>query len=203
MSYIAYCRVSTTHQNEINQHFAIQQFADKNNIHIDRWIEEKISSSKKLKNRKLGELLNELKEGDVLITSEISRISRSITELFQILETCLNKNVQVWTLKENYRLGHDLQSKVLAFCFGLTAELSKQLLQQRTKETMTRLKAEGRKLGRPIGRKSKELKLTKNRYKIQKMLDAGIPKAQIARVFNVNKTTFYRFLFRYDIYPRD
>ena len=85
---------------------------------------------------------------------------------------------------------------LLAFAFGLTAELSKQLLQQRTKETMARLKAEGKKLGRPLGRKSKELKLTKNRYKIQTMLNAGIPKAHIARIFNVNKTTFYRFLDR-------
>jgi len=166
MPYIAYCRVSTTPQTEMNQHFAIQKFADEHNIKISRWVEEKISSSKKLKNRKLGELLNELKEGDILITTEVSRISRSITELFNILETCLNKNCQVWTLKENYRLGNDIQSKVLAFAFGLTAELSKQLLQQRTKETMARLKAEGKKLGRPLGRKSKELKLTKNRYKI-------------------------------------
>ena len=201
MSYIAYCRVSTTHQNETNQHYAIQQFADKNNIHIDQWVEEKISSSQKLKKRKLGELLNELKDGDILITTEVSRISRSITELFNILEVCLNKNCQVWTLKENYRLGNDIQSKVLAFAFGLTAELSKQLLQQRTKETMARLKAEGRILGRPIGRKSKELKLTKNKRKIQKLLNNKIPKAHIARIFNVNKTTFYRFLKRYSIQP--
>lgn len=199
MSYIAYCRVSTSHQNEINQHFAIQQFADKNNITIDCWVEEKISSSKKLKKRKFGDLLNNLKEGDILITTEISRISRSITELFNILETCLNKNCQVWTLKENYRLGNDIQSKVLAFAFGLTAELSKQLLQQRTKETMARLKAEGRILGRPVGQKSKELKLSKNKNKIQQMLNSKMPKAHIARIFNVNKTTFYRFLNRYNI----
>ena len=80
MSFIAYCRVSTTHQNEINQHFAIQQFADKNNIHIDRWVEEKISTNKKLNKRKLGELLEELQENDVLICTEVSRISRSLTE---------------------------------------------------------------------------------------------------------------------------
>lgn len=192
--YIAYCRVSTAHQNEINQRFAIQQFADKNGIVIDRWVEEKVSSSKKLKQRKLGALINELKEGDVLITTEISRISRSINELFNILETCLNKNCQVWTLKENYRLGDDVTSKVLAFCFGLTAELSKKLLQERTRETMARLKAEGRVLGRPVGRKSKELKLSKNKRKIIQMLENKVPKAHIARILGVNKTTFYRFL---------
>lgn len=199
MSYIAYCRVSTSHQNEINQHFAIQQFADKNNIHIDRWVEEKISSSKKLKQRKLGHLLDELKSEDVLITSEVSRLSRSINELFFILEFCLNKNCQVWTLKENYRLGNDIQSKVLAFAFGLTAELSKKLLQERTKETMSRLKAEGKKLGRPIGAVSKELKLSKNKKKIQELLNKKTPKAHIARIFGVNKTTFYRFLKRNNI----
>lgn len=135
MKYIGYCRVSTTHQNEINQHFAIEKYAQANNINIDKWVEEKISSSKKLKDRKLNQLLNELEAGDILITTEISRLSRSMNELFNILQYCLDKGCQVWTLKENYKLGDDIQSKVLAFAFGLTAELSKKLLQERVQET--------------------------------------------------------------------
>ena len=177
-----YCRVSTNHQTEENQHFAIEKFVKANNLHIDIWIEEKISSSKKLKHRRLGTLLKKLNSGDILITTEISRLGRSLLEVMGILQTCLEKGCQIWTLKENFRLGTDIQSKVLAFAFGLSAELSKSLLQARVKESLARLKANGKKLGRPVGARSRELKLSKNRRKIQNLLEKGVSKNQIAKI---------------------
>lgn len=189
-----YCRVSTAHQHEENQRFVIENFAKNNNIVIDAWIEEKISSSKKLQDRKLGNLLNKLESGDVLITTEISRLGRSLLEVMGILQTCLEKDCQIWTLKENFRLGTDIQSKVLAFAFGLSAELSKSLLQERVRESLARLKATGKKLGRPIGAQSRQLKLSKNRKRIYKLISQGISKNQIARIMRVNKCTLYNFL---------
>lgn len=189
-----YCRVSTTHQHEENQHFAIENFAKTNNMHIDVWIEEKISSSKKLQDRKLGKLLKNLKSGDILITTEISRLGRSLLEVMGILQTCLEKNCQIWTLKENFRLGSDIQSKVLAFAFGLSAELSKSLLQERVRESLARLKANGKKLGRPIGAKSKTLKLSKNKKRLNILVNKGISKSEIARIMRVNKSTLYNYL---------
>ena len=189
-----YCRVSTQHQHEENQHFAIEQFCDKNNLHIDVWVEEKISSSKKLKDRQLGNLLNALTENDILITTEISRLGRSLLEVMGILQMCLEKGCQIWTLKENFRLGTDIQSKVLAFAFSLSAELSKSLLQERIRESLARLKANGKKLGRPLGAKSKSLKLTKNKNKLFKLLGNGIPITQIAKILQVNRCTIYKFL---------
>lgn len=189
-----YCRVSTAHQHEENQHFVIENFAKQNNLQIDAWVEEKISSSKKLQDRKLGLLLNKLKSGDILITTEISRLGRSLLEVMGILQTCLEKDCQVWTLKENFRLGSDIQSKVLAFAFGLSAELSKSLLQERVRESLARLKASGKKLGRPIGAKSKTLKLSKNKKRINHLVDKGISKNEIARIMHVNKSTLYKYL---------
>ena len=189
-----YCRVSTIRQHEENQHFAIEQFCAENKMRIDAWVEEKISSSKKLQERQLGQLLNKLKAGDILITTEISRLGRSLLEVMGILQTCLEKECQIWTLKENFRLGADIQSKVLAFAFGLSAELSKSLLQARIKESLARLKADGKKLGRPIGAKSKSLKLAKNRKRLMALLDKGIPIAQIARILRVDRCTIYKFL---------
>ena len=193
-----YCRVSTTHQHEENQHFAIEKFCEQNNLAIDVWVEEKISSSKKLKDRQLGTLLNELKAGDILITTEISRLGRSLLEVMGILQTCLEKECQIWTLKENFRLGADIQSKVLAFAFGLSAELSKALLQARIKESLARLKADGKKLGRPMGAKSKSLKLAKNRKRLLHLMDKGLPIAQIARILRVDRGTIYKFLKKND-----
>ena len=189
-----YCRVSTNHQTEENQHFAIEKFVKANNLHIDIWIEEKISSSKKLKHRRLGTLLKKLNSGDILITTEISRLGRSLLEVMGILQTCLEKGCQIWTLKENFRLGTDIQSKVLAFAFGLSAELSKSLLQARVKESLARLKANGKKLGRPVGARSRELKLSKNRRKIQNLLEKGVSKNQIAKIMKISKCTLYKFL---------
>jgi len=123
MAIIGYIRVSSNKQTCEHQHFEIQQFAKQNHITIDRWVEETITSRKSLNKRQLGQLLDELQDGDILIAAEISRLGRSLLEVMHILENCLNKNCQVWTLKENYRLGNDIQSKVMAFAFGLSAEI--------------------------------------------------------------------------------
>ena len=167
MANIGYIRVSSNKQTLEHKRFEIENFALKEGIKIDTWVEEKISSRKALKNRKLGELLDNLQENDVLISCEISRLGRSLLEVMRILETCLNKNCQVWTLKENYRLGNDIQSKVLAFAFGLAAEIERQLISERTKSSLANIKAQGKKLGRPFNAKTKKLKLakTKNRYR--------------------------------------
>ena len=190
----AYCRVSTSHQTELNQRFVIEQYAKENNLIIDVWVEETISSGQKLSKRKLGKLIPKLKSGDILITTEISRLARSLMELMGILQTCLEKECQIWTLKENFRLGTDVQSKVLAFAFGLSAELSKSLLQARVRESLARLKANGKKLGRPFGARSRELKLAKYHDRLERMIKRGISKPQIAKKLGVHKCTIYNYL---------
>jgi len=177
-----------------NQRFVIENFANENNIKIDTWVVETISSGKKLSKRKLGKLIPRLKSGDILITTEISRLARSLMELMGILQTCLQKECQVWTLKENFRLGTDVQSKVLAFAFGLSAELSKSLLQARVRESLARLKADGKKLGQPFGARSRELKLTKHQKQLEWMLKHGFSKPKIAKLLGVHKCTIYSYL---------
>ena len=196
MAIYGYIRVSSDKQSTENQKFEIENFAQSQNIQINKWIEETISSGKPLNKRKLGSLLDELKEGDILISTEISRLGRSLLEVMSILQNCLTKNCEVWTLKENYRLGSDIGSKVLAFAFGLSAEIERQLISDRTKMSLDKLKAQGKHLGRPFGAKSKSLKLSKNAKKIQELLEKGLPKAQIARIMKVDKVTLYRYLER-------
>ena len=123
----AYVRVSSQIQNEANQHYEIEQFAEKNNLHIDEWIEETISSGKDLKKRKFNSLLKKLSKDDILITTELSRIGRKSFEIMGILYECLNKGCQVWTTKEKYKLGDDLNSQILAFAFSISASIEKSL----------------------------------------------------------------------------
>ena len=196
MTTIGYVRVSSNKQTLEHQRFEIENFALKEGLKIDIWVEEKISSRKPLKKRKLGDLLENLQENDILISCEISRLGRSLLEVMRILEICLTKNCQVWTLKENYRLGNDIQSKVLAFAFGLAAEIERNLISQRTKSSLANLKATGRKLGRPLAAESKKLKLSKNSNKIRNLLSKGISKSQIAKILGVQRSTLRRFIER-------
>ena len=187
-----YIRVSTDHQNVANQHHEIQAFATKNSIIIDKWEEEVISSRKPLQERRLGKLLKKLKKGDVLIATELSRLGRNLMEVMGILQNCLEKDCPIWTLKENYRLGADIQSKVLAFAFSLASELERQLISERTKHSLQRLRDEGKHLGRPFGFTYR--KLAKEHKRIKNLLDKGVSKAEIARILGCTWTTLHRYI---------
>lgn len=189
-----YCRCSTDKQTLANQRFEINRFTAQQKIKVNRWVCETISSRQPLAKRQLGVVLENLKQGDVLIATELSRLGRSLLEVMNILQQCLEKNCQVWTLKENYRLGADIQSKVLAFAFGLSAEIERQLISERTRMSLAKLKEDGRKLGRPMGAKANKLKLEANAQKIKNLRANGISKVKIARILGVNRTTLYRFL---------
>ena len=196
MAVIGYIRVSSKKQTCEHQHYEIEQYAQQNGIKIDRWVEETISSRKPLNKRKLGQLLNELQSGDILIAAEISRLGRSLLEVMRILETCLNKNCCVWTLKEHYRLGNDIQSKVMAFAFGLSAEIERNLISQRTKASLESIKATGKKIGRPFAAQSKKLKLSRNTKRIKNWLNSGMTRYRIAKMINVAPTTVSNFINR-------
>lgn len=188
----AYIRVSTDQQNCSNQKYSLDCYAAKNNIKIDEYIEETISSRKQLKDRKLGKLLDKIGKDDIVITTEISRLGRNMLEVMGILQCCLEKECEIITIKENYHLGADIQSKVLAFAFSLAAEIERQLISQRTKECLKRLKNEGKHLGRPFGFSYK--KLEKKHNKIKELLDKNVSKAEIARLMGCTWQTLHRYI---------
>lgn len=189
-----YVRVSTDKQTLENQEFEINRFCEKEGIKINKWVTETISGTKDFEKRKLGKLLKKIEKEDILICSEISRLGRNLLQIMTILNICMSKEVQVWTIKDNYRLGTDIQSKVLAFAFSLSAEIERNLISQRTKEALSRIKASGRKLGREIGCKNKKHILDGKEEKILNLYKKGVPKAHIARTMGVSTRTIYNFL---------
>ena len=143
-----YIRVSTDKQTVENKRFEITRFCLSENIQIDGWIEETISGTKAYSKRALGRLLKQVQKDDLIICAELSRLGRNLFMIFEILNICMTKECRVWTVKDNYRLGEDIQSKVLAFAFGLSAEIERNLISQRTKEALARRQQEGAHIGR-------------------------------------------------------
>lgn len=189
-----YIRVSSDKQTVENQRFEIQNFARANNLTIDGWIEETISGTKNYDKRELGKLLKKVKKDDLIICAELSRLGRNLFMIMEILNICMTKECKVWTIKDNYRLGEDIQSKVLAFAFGLSAEIERNLISQRTKEALARKKTEGVVLGRPTGSKSSHVKLSGKEETIRVLRRQKVSKSEIARIFGVHRMTVDAFI---------
>lgn len=191
-----YIRVSSDKQTVENQRFEISNFSKRESIKIDGWIEETISGTKSYNKRALGTLLRRVEKGDLIICAELSRLGRNLFMIMEILNICMTKEAKVWTIKDNYRLGDDIQSKVLAFAFGLSAEIERNLISQRTKEALARKKAEGVVLGRPKGRLTspEKLKLYKKRMMILGLLEEGYSIRKTAKICKVDRNTLCRYM---------
>jgi len=193
-----YIRVSTDKQTVQNQRFEIEAFCERNVLTIEKWIEETISGSKTPEKRLLGPLLDGVGPGDLIICSELSRLGRNLFMIMSILSKVMTLGARIWTIKDGYRLGDDIQSKVLAFAFGLSAEIERNLISQRTKEALARLKASGVKVGRPAGF-APRLKLTGYEAEIRSMIAQRLSKAEICRRFNVHRDTLNIFMAKYGL----
>lgn len=189
-----YIRVSTDKQTVENQRFEIQNYSKLMNLHIDEWIEETISGTISPKKRNLGRLLKKTVKGDIIICSELSRLGRNMFMIMSILNELMEKEILVYTVKEGYKLGNDLSSKVLAFAFSISAEIERTLISERTKEALKLRKAEGVHIGRPLGKKSTHYKLSGKEEEILRMIEDGYQKTYIIKYLGVSTTTFYNFL---------
>ena len=111
-----------------------------------------------------------------------------------ILNECMKKKVNIWTIKDNYRLDNDISSAVIAFAYGLSAQIERQLISQRTKEALARKKAEGVILGRPKGSKSAKTKLTGQEKRIKELIDKKVSYSAIGRILGVHRLTVSSFV---------
>ncbi len=113
--------------------------------------------------------------------------------MMTILHTMMETGVRVYTCKERFELDDSINSKVLAFAFSLAAEIERQMISSRTREALSRLKAEGKRLGRPKGSLSGS-KLDGREQEITEMLAKKVSKASAARLLGVSRGTLYGWL---------
>lgn len=182
-----------TKQTIKNQKVAIREWLRRNKVTHAEWIGEATSGCKDVRKRKLGEVLDRLSEGDTLVVTELSRLGRSLVMIFNVLQVMLDKKVSVVAIKENFVLKDDVYSKVLTFAFGLSAEIERNLISERTKMGLERARKEGKMLGWKKGVPHK-LKLTGKGAYIKRELASGKSMASLSRELGVSWPTMQRFV---------
>lgn len=190
----AYIRVSTDRQTAENQRYEILKKTSTDRVLVDEWVEETASGTKAASARSLGPLLDRMKKGDSLYVTELSRLGRSLMEIMSLLHQCMERDVRVYAIKEGYELGNNINSKVLAFAFSLSAEIERQLISQRTTEALARKKAEGMQLGRPKGSRNESVKLSGKEDAIRELLKSKVSHSAIGRILGVDRQTVSAFI---------
>ena len=191
--FYGYIRVSTQEQNLENQKRAISE-----KYKIKKWIEEKKSGTVDFHKRNLGKLINQLNEGDVLVVTEISRLGRSLNMIFEIIKELQNKQVRVIAIKNNFDLNpqkkNDITSQVLMFAFGLSAQIERDLISERTKQGLIVAKSKGKVIGRRKGEMIYNVKLRKYQREIMRDYKGGMSINAIAIKYHVTWVTAKRFI---------
>ena len=190
----AYIRVSTQIQSYDGQHYEIEKWCGERSIGIDRWVQEKVSGNRDWNERTLGSLIRRMKQGDLLVCAELSRLGRNMMMVMSILNVCSRKGIHVCSIKDHFELSDDLQSKIVAFAFSLAAEIERNLISQRTREALAAKKAAGVRLGRPEGASSKRRRFEERLPEIVRMRELGISMESIARAIDIHKNTLYRYM---------
>jgi len=189
-----YIRVSTELQSYDGQKYEIERWTDARGITVDHWVLEKVSGTKTVDKRTLGRLLRKMKKGDTLICSELSRLGRNMMMVMGLLNTCSQKGIRIYSIKDNFELSDSLNTKIIAFAFSLAAEIERSLISQRTREALAAKKMQGVRLGRPPG-PSKTMQLFQEQLpEIRRKMSEGVPVSAIAREYKIHRNTLSRYL---------
>jgi len=179
---VAYIRTSTDKQDLDNQKLQILEFAREKNLKINEFIQITVSSGKTSKQRRIDELMQKLEGSDCLIVTELSRIGRSTAEVINLINKLINRSIRVIVIKQNLDISkHDMTSKVMVTLFSLFSELERDLVSLRTKDALAAKKAQGIKLGKPLGTIQKS-KFDKNIERIEELLGLELSVRKIAKV---------------------
>lgn len=177
-----------------NQEHEIRRYCGTHDLTIDKWISESISGTVPIEKRALGKTIRRMKKGDLLISTELSRLGRNMLMIMSILNICSQKGISIRTIKDNFILSDNINSKIVAFAFALAAEIERNLISQRTKEALAVKKMEGIRLGRPPGSSKKKVTFIKEYDAIRHMMDNGANMSQIARKYGIHRNTVRKYM---------
>jgi DNA invertase Pin-like site-specific DNA recombinase len=189
---IAYLRVSTSDQDVDTNKAAILLLAHRKDLGQVHFVEETVSGRVSWRQRKLAAILEELRPGDSLVVSELSRLGRSMLECMEILAIATQKGLKLHTVKGEWQLDSSLQSKIMAMVFAMAAEIERDLISQRTTEALRVKKAAGVQLGRPRG--PGKSKLDQYQPEIEGLLANGATQRFIAKRYGTTEGNLHHWL---------
>ena len=173
MSVYAYIRVSTEMQSYASQEHEIRRWCSRKGLAVDKWVSESVSGTITVEKRNLGKMIKSMRRGDLLVCTELSRLGRNMLMIMGILNQCSQKGISIHTIKDNFDLSDNINSKIIAFAFALAAEIERNLISQRTKEALAVKRLEGVRLGRPPGSSRKKEEFIQNKEDILRLLREG------------------------------
>jgi len=196
---IAYLRVSTEEQDLNNQKLELHEYARRNNLTIDDFIEIEVSTRKPPKARRIDELMENLHYGDLLLVSELSRLGRSVGQIIQIIDSLVKNEVRFIAVKESIKINgkQDIQTKTMITMFALFAEIERDLISERTKQGLIAARKRGKQLGRPKG--SGKSKLDEFKPEIEALLKNGSSKTFVAKRYKTSLPNFYKWMRKHSI----
>jgi DNA invertase Pin-like site-specific DNA recombinase len=189
---VGYLRVSTVDQDTEKNKADILSLANQKHFGHVEWVEEKVSGKKSWKERKIKQVIDDLKNGDRLIVPELSRLGRSMLEIMEMLSIAKEKGIYIFAVKGGWELNGTIQSKVMAMVFSMAAEIEHDLISKRTIEALKALKAKGVQLGRPRG--PGKSKLDQYREEIVALLKNGSKKNYVAKKFGTTPPNLHNWL---------
>ena len=194
MSVYAYIRVSTEMQSYASQEYEIRRWCNWKGLSVDKWVSESVSGTIQVEKRNLGKMIKSMKQGDLLVCTELSRLGRNMLMIMGILNQCSQKGISIHTIKDNFDLTDNINSKIIAFAFALAAEIERNLISQRTKEALAVKRLEGIRLGRPLGSSRKKKEFFQNKEDILRLLSEGYSLTCITRIYGIHRNTLRKYI---------
>lgn len=152
------------------------------------WVEETVSGMKNYKSRELGKI--EFKEGDVFITTELSRIGRTMLQIMGFIADLLQKKVKIYFTKTKFEIDNSINSQTMIFAYSICSQIERNLISIRTKDALNKKKKDGQILGRPVGKMVLDSKLDE----IKKLINEGVKYKIIAKKYNTSPMTITKFV---------
>jgi DNA invertase Pin-like site-specific DNA recombinase len=193
----SYLRVSQLSQDLEKNKAEILKLANDKKLGQVEFYEEKASGKITWRQRKIGEILDLAQEGDSIVVSELSRLGRSMLECIEILSICLQRKINIYSVKGNWQLDNSIQSKIVAMAFSIAAEIERDLISQRTKEALQVRKQAGIKLGRPKG--IGKSKLDSYRVEIEALLHNGTSQRFVAKRYGTTEANLHHWIKKHGI----
>jgi DNA invertase Pin-like site-specific DNA recombinase len=177
---IGYARVFTQKQNLDRQTDQLLTYG------CERVFQKKVTGTKK-ERPELEKLLDQLRSEDIVIVTELTRLSRSVKDLFALVDIIHNKGANIKSLKRTLARYNNPQGKLLFTIFAGISQFDRDLISQRTKEGLSSARARGRKGGRP----RKDTKSIELALKMYNSMQYSL--SEISKATGVSKTTIYRY----------